>query len=215
MDIINQSIENGGTYHIFNKGNNDGNVFIEDEDYEYFIDLIKKYILPIADIYSWVLLKNHFHMVIRIREDIQYKWTKRTLPSKELNIWDTEHIQSSNSNNKIPIPVNHLRHFFNAYAHYFNLKYGRKGSLFNRPFKRVLIKDEKQLLNEILYVNSNSVKHGFSENVNGWKWSSVNDIVNRNSGFIGVDYVISLFEDIGNFKYVLKSFGSKYESDIE
>jgi REP element-mobilizing transposase RayT len=215
MDIINQSIENGGTYHIFNKGNNDGNVFIEDEDYEYFIDLIKKYILPIADIYSWVLLKNHFHMVIRIREDIQYKWTKRTLPSKELNIWDTEHIQSSNSNNKIPIPVNHLRHFFNAYAHYFNLKYGRKGSLFNRPFKRVLIKDEKQLLNEILYVNSNSVKHGFSENVNGWKWSSVNDIVNRNSGFIDVDYVISLFEDIGNFKYVLKSFGSKYESDIE
>lgn len=48
-------IELGTTYHIFNRGNNRENIFIEQKNYFYFLDLLKKHILPIADVYAYCL----------------------------------------------------------------------------------------------------------------------------------------------------------------
>ena len=39
-----------GYYHIFNKGNNGENIFIEEKNYFYFLNLIKKYLIPVAEI---------------------------------------------------------------------------------------------------------------------------------------------------------------------
>ena len=215
MDIRNQSIEDGGTYHIFNKGSNDINIFTDSEDYKYFITLLIKYILPVATVYSWALLRNHFHILLHIKEDIQYKWTKKTLPTKDSNIWATEGIQLSNVNNRIPIAVNHFRHLFNAYAHYFNLKHKRKGSLFDKPYKRVLIENDKHLINELLYINTNAVKHGFSIDSFEWKWSSANEIIHEKSELTDVEYVISLFDGVQNFQFILNNSSGKYDSELE
>ena len=50
--------EPGVVYHVFNRGNNQENIFIEDRNYLYFLTLLKKYLLPVADIYAYCLLKN-------------------------------------------------------------------------------------------------------------------------------------------------------------
>jgi putative transposase len=52
--------EPGVIYHVFNRGNNKENIFFEEENYRYFLELLKKHLLPIADIYAYCLLKNHF-----------------------------------------------------------------------------------------------------------------------------------------------------------
>ncbi|WP_225318013.1 hypothetical protein [Flavobacterium luteum] len=52
----------GNYYHIYNRGNNGIDVFLETENYYHFLRLYAKYIEPIADTYAWCLLKNHFHM---------------------------------------------------------------------------------------------------------------------------------------------------------
>jgi putative transposase len=54
------NFEAGQYYHIYNRGNNKENIFIEEKNYNYFLEKIKKYILPIADVYAYCLLKNHF-----------------------------------------------------------------------------------------------------------------------------------------------------------
>jgi len=61
-------IESGAIYHLFNRGNNKENIFIETKNYYYFLERFKKYILPIADVYSYCLLKNHFHLLLRIKD---------------------------------------------------------------------------------------------------------------------------------------------------
>lgn len=63
-----ERIEFGGYYHIFNRGNNGINLFFENDNYRYFMQLYDRYIFPIADTYAWCLLKNHFHFLIRIKE---------------------------------------------------------------------------------------------------------------------------------------------------
>ena len=38
--------ESGQFYHIYNRGNNKENIFIEGKNYGFFLTLLKKYILP-------------------------------------------------------------------------------------------------------------------------------------------------------------------------
>ena len=61
-------IEHGKYYHIYNRGNNGIDVFLETENYYHFLRLYAKYIEPIADTFAWCLLKNHFHFLVRIKE---------------------------------------------------------------------------------------------------------------------------------------------------
>jgi putative transposase len=70
------TLQQGQYYHLYNRGNNREDLFHSTNDYKHFLRLYEKYIFPIADTYAWVLMKNHFHLLIRIkdREDIgEYK----------------------------------------------------------------------------------------------------------------------------------------------
>lgn len=64
-----EKIEQGHYYHIFNKGNNSQTVFFEDDNYVYFLMLLKRYLLDVSDVYCYCLLPNHFHILIRIKDE--------------------------------------------------------------------------------------------------------------------------------------------------
>lgn len=53
-------------YHVFNRGINGINIFIEDKNYTYFLEKYDKYLSPIADTFAYCLLKNHFHIALKI-----------------------------------------------------------------------------------------------------------------------------------------------------
>jgi len=166
-------------YHFYNRGNNHENIFIEEDNYVYFLSLVKKYIIQIADIYSYCLLPNHFHFIIRIKdvEDL-------TVKQKE----------------KIHQPISNL---FNAYTKAFNKKYHRSGSLFQKHPKRVIIDDDEYLKNLIIYVNTNSSHHEIEDYLS-YKYSSYHALISKNTTEIKRDEVIDYFEDVDNFKKVLR-----------
>ena len=56
-------------YHIYNRGNNGENIFVQERNYMHFLNLHFKYIEPIADTFAYCLLRNHFHMAVRIKSE--------------------------------------------------------------------------------------------------------------------------------------------------
>ena len=58
----------GNYYHIYNRGINSCDLFRDADNYEHFLNLYDKYISPIADTYAWVLMPNHFHLLLRIKD---------------------------------------------------------------------------------------------------------------------------------------------------
>ena len=46
-------LEPGKFYHIYNRGNNKQNVFLEKRNYAYFMDLYTKHIFHTADTYAY------------------------------------------------------------------------------------------------------------------------------------------------------------------
>ena len=108
-------LESGMFYHIYNRGTNREDIFVQERNYRYFLQLYVKHIEPAAETYAYCLLKNHFHVLVRIKdaEAQNPKGLERPLGS----------IAFSN--------------FFNAYAKAINKAYGRTGSLFQHPFGRI------------------------------------------------------------------------------
>lgn len=57
----------GNFYHIYNRGNNQENIFRQERNYAYFLELWWKHISPIAETWAYCLLKNHFHAAVYIK----------------------------------------------------------------------------------------------------------------------------------------------------
>ena len=85
-----------------------------------------------------------------------------------------------------------LRMSLNSYARYFNIKYGRKGTLFTGPFKNVLVENDGQLLNLTRYVHLNPVTAGLVDKPESWSYSSYMEYVQPKE----VDYPLSRFKGL-------------------
>jgi putative transposase len=56
-------------YHVYNRGNNRGNVFFEDKNYHYFLSKVKVAFEDKIDLISYCLMPNHFHLLVMVKED--------------------------------------------------------------------------------------------------------------------------------------------------
>ncbi len=63
-------LEAGNFYHIYNHGVGGRNLFREKGNYEHFLRQYRKYIDPVVDTYAWALMPNHFHWLVRVKEDV-------------------------------------------------------------------------------------------------------------------------------------------------
>jgi len=150
-----EGFEYGYVYHIYTHANGKDLIFREDENYKYFLSKILKYILPIAEIYAYCLMPNHFHLLIRFKDSNQI-----------LNEDEHKYLMKQFSN------------LLNGYAKAYNKKYNRKGSLFLDFLKRKKVGDEKYLIKLLHYIHNNPVNHRFVEDINDWKYSSYHSYIN-------------------------------------
>lgn len=186
-----ENLEFGNYYHIYNRGINSENIFKENRNHEYFLMLYNKHIDPIAETLAWCLLKNHFHLLVRIRTSEEILESQREHEIKKI----------------IP-PHQSFGNLFNAYTKSINKSYSRHGALFERPFKRKLIDNDSYLRSVIKYIHNNPVNHGFCEHPIEYPWSSYLTCVSEKPTKLKREKIISLFENIES----LKAFHSKKEN---
>jgi len=76
----------GVYYHIYNRGNNHENLFIEERNYSYFLNLYAKHIGPIAETHAYCLLRNHFHLLVKIKTEEEFaRQTSQVLQTSQVS----------------------------------------------------------------------------------------------------------------------------------
>ncbi len=139
----------GGYYHIYNRGVDKREIFLDKQDCSVFLHYLKFYLSPIEkalcntpfkfrpklqqlnlskeiDLLSFCIMPNHFHLQIK------------------------QHTKSG---------MERLtRRLLTAYVQYFNFKNKRKGVLFEGTYKAKLIEDDDQLLYLSSYIHRNPFK---------------------------------------------------------
>ena len=184
---IKEPILHGNFYHIYNRGNNGIDIFLETENYYHFLRLYAKYIEPVAETFAWCLLKNHFHILVRIKQ-------KEEIISTELSYSTVE-------NPKVIDPSRQFSHFFNAYTQAINKHHNRTGSLFESTFERKLVSSETYFQQLIFYIHNNPVHHGFVDKMNLYPWSSYETIVSNKPTRLKRNDVIALYDGVENFLF--------------
>ena len=172
-------------YHIYNRGINGENIFKEERNYRYFLEKYAQYIEPIADTFAYCLLKNHFHIAIRIKSeaeivDFYVKKKAKILNGttnnvvKVLNLHnaesqETKHIKIPSASHIISLQFGFL---FNSYAQAINKANNRTGSLFEERFRRILVNSDAYFTELIYYIHYNPQRHGFVKDFRAYPHSS-------------------------------------------
>lgn len=171
------------TYHIFSRAIGKEKLFLEDENYKFFLRKYKLHISPVADVFAYNLLPNHFHFLIKIKslEEIKRHFSE----VKSNKYFDIEKVSE--------FLMERFGNLLNSYTKSFNKRNKRRGGLFIDTMRRVDITDDAQLGAIIFYIHKNAVHHHYSKTIAEWQWSSYNSILSKAPTTLLRDEVIEWF----------------------
>jgi len=215
-------------YHIYSRGINSGTVFFEERNYRYFLKLYSQHIFPIAKTYAYCLMKNHFHFLVSMRSEAVLPATDHsvfrnpkgldntTTPAVDLSgfrnltglnstthpIHDLSGFKNLKSLNEAKV-INYSQHFanlFNAYTKAVNKSYQRSGSLFEKPFHRILIDSDSYFVQLVSYIHRNPQKHGVTTDFRSYPHSSYLTIYDQKHSRIETQTTLGWFGSISSFE---------------
>jgi len=164
-----------GHYHIYNRGVEKREIFVDRDDYATFLNLLKFYLSPpsknedqdpasiikrsdlkvgyynkknlhgIVELLAYCLMPNHFHLLVRQK-------TRSGI-------------------------TNLMQCLITSYVIYFNKKYNRVGTLFAGRFKAAMVESDPYLLHLSRYIHLNPV--GIDKDFRSYDFSSYQDYLNR------------------------------------
>jgi REP element-mobilizing transposase RayT len=160
----------GEYYHIYNRAVGKEKLFLNHENYLFFLNKCAKYLPPICDPFCFCLLPNHFHWFLRIKElqdlEMAFPLNKR----KQISLLDSQAVND--------FLVGRISSLCNGYVKAFNKVFSRKGGLFIDPFKRKVVKKDGHFNSIVFYVHGNATHHGYCQKLEDWPYSSYHQIIN-------------------------------------
>jgi len=169
----------GGTYHIYNRGNNVETIFKKEKDYHMFQYLLKRYLLSnkfsthqIKNyygeifLYSYVLMPTHYHFLLKQKHNDSM-----------------ERFMSS---------------LCTSYSGYMHRKNGKVGRLFQSRYKARIITGTYDFINVSRYIHNNPV--GIGANPMEYPHTSLQNYTGTDNGFVDTKEVLY------HFNYNTKSY---------
>ncbi|MEM8863650.1 MAG: hypothetical protein AAGD96_35525 [Chloroflexota bacterium] len=151
------------------------------KNYDYFLSLYVKHIVPIAMTYSYCLMRNHFHLLVRIKT------------TDELVKHFGSEDQTGLERHLARTPSRAFGNLFVAYTKGFNKEYERTGAFFESPFGRKPVHDQCYFYKLLIYIHQNPQKHGFVDDFRQWPYSSYSGMVSIQPSRLERDAVLQLF----------------------
>ena len=169
-------------YHAYNRGVSKQDIFCDDNDYEVFLGILKRYLdsseaarklnrvqyRSFADdvsLLAYCLMPNHFHLLL--------------------------HQNSSTGMQEL------LKSVCVSYSMYFNKKYRHVGALFQQRYRAVLISDDSQFAHISRYIHMNPTDYY------GWEWSSLGYYLGKKQApWVKIDKL----PDVGNYRKFLDEY---------
>ncbi len=180
-------------YHLYNRAVGNETLFRCEENYEFFLQKIRTYLSPVMDIYSYSLLPNHFHLMIKVKDESDLI---RSFELKKAKVFDSTLYDLPD------FTMEQVSNLLNSYTKAFNKMYGRMGALFMSGTKRSEVKRDHDITGIVLYVHKNAVHHGLKNKIGEWKFDGYTEIVRDESTFLLRD---ELFEWFGSKEQFIRT----------
>jgi len=194
----------GSYYHIYNRANGFHNLFFKKENYRYFLEKYARYTNQYIDTFAYCLLPNHFHFLIRPKTtpvilnvamkdyssppkrlvDSTYKYITQTScqikrADFEFDNFTAVHHFPEDVISRIAafLAAEQLRKLFMSYSKAVNKQMNRRGSLFQKYFRRKMVNDNEYLTWLVWYIHRNPLHHQIALDFRNYRWSSYQSLI--------------------------------------
>lgn len=162
-------------YHVYNRGNNRQLIFLEKDNYHYFLEKVRLYLKPNCDILAYSLMPNHFHFLICANE-------RTNLPYKRSN-----RLPRNKSGKKPLVKLTlfswGMKQLLSSYARGINKRFNRTGSLFQQNTRSKKTSSESFLddysLWCFIYIHNNARRAGLVNSSDEYEFSSYKDYLDN------------------------------------
>lgn len=178
-------------YHVFNRGVEKRDIFLEEKDYRFFQTYLFIYLHPLkkvlekhpdlplrlynknlsqeVELLGYCLMPNHFHLLLKQK-------TKHGISKL-------------------------MKQLTNAYTLFFNQKNKRVGGLMQGRFKAAQIMDDNLFVHILRYIHLNPVASNLTQDLGNYKWSSYPDYLGKETDLpCSKDEILSYFPSIDAFE---------------
>lgn len=203
-------------YHIYNRGINATNIFLEQSHFYFFLKHYAFYNYLVFKTYSYCLLRNHFHFLVKVRSKQEQKLLfnkyQRRFKTNN-NRWHPHGCEYENF--KIQSPSRQLAHLFSRYTKNFNKWNQRTGKLFEQPFKRKEVTDKTYLTHLVCYIHRNPIHHGICKDFKSYPYSSFGKILKDTDSVLEKDEVLNWFGGKEQFSLAHQEMKLKITSNLK
>jgi putative transposase len=180
---------NEGYFHIYNRGVEKRDLFLDNDDRVKFLASITKindHFDPYVSIHSFCLMNNHFHFLVQQKQDVGIS--------------------------------KFMQRLCNSYAKYFNKKRKRSGRLFEAPFKAKEIVTDEYFIHLSRYIHLNPielVRGGKLERLRAierYEWSSYGYFLDQaHIPFVDKRKVMSFFKNMNDYRDFIHEWIHDYD----
>ncbi len=205
----------GEYYHIYNRGNNKQDIFLDNGDRIRFIFLILYFqssinFTQIGRSVALYIKRSVFGVPVkRLKRLIENRYVELisfTLMPNHFHLIVHEFKENGISQ--------YMQRVLNAYTKYFNTKHEKSGHLFQGPFQIVHIENNEQLLHLSAYIHRNQreIKQ-WKDNEHQFPWSSYKDYVigNRWGELLKQQIITEQFSSPQEYRNFVDTSGTKLE----
>ncbi|MEK7642300.1 MAG: transposase [Patescibacteria group bacterium] len=170
-------------YHVLNRGVAQSDIFLDDEDYNFFLFRLHQALYPNFNMGRVTLpqeLKRHpfpknkrDYSTSFIKPD-SYDLVSYCLMPNHFHLLIKQ-------NGEVPV-TKLIGKVCTSYSMYFNRKYQRVGTLFQDTFKAIAVEDNNYLFWLTYYIHKNPKEAGLVKNLKDWFWSSFPDYIGIREG---------------------------------
>lgn len=182
-------------YHIYNRGNNRQRIFFNAGNYHYFLQKMRRYLLPACGLLAYTLMPNHFHFLIEADERTAAIIPNAGIPKSRLS--------------------EAIRLLLSSYTKGINKQQGFTGNLIQQKTKLKMVSDITSSGNALPYaraclhyIHQNALRAQLARNLDDWAYSSFPDFAGLRSGTLcNKERVFELF-DFTQQRFVEESYAA-------
>ena len=203
-------------WHVFNRGNAKHDIFLDDEDYRFFLSRLKEYLYPPkAAFFLEDRLQGSQGSVVA---ESHTPYMRKGLPPESFSLLSYALMPNHYHfliKQLAQVPISKLiSKVCTSYSKYFNKKYDRVGHVFQDKFKAVLVTNDSQLMWLSAYIHNNPKTAGLVEDLQGYQWSSYLDYMGLRQGTLcDKHFILKMFQ--GNIEAYQKFVENSLEKTKE
>jgi putative transposase len=151
-------------YHLYNRGNNQQPIFFNHNNYLYFLEKVRKFILPYCETLNYSLMPNHFHFFIYA--------DYRSIQTRKIGDRDRNIVSEG------------VRNLLQTYSKAINKQNKTTGSLFQQNTRAKQISEGSRIYGPTCfhYIHQNAWKARLVKKMEDWEYCSFKDYAGLRNG---------------------------------